>query len=65
MEDQFYGDRTGTVIDPFGHKWSLATHIEDVNPEEMKRRMAKMGQSQYGRWFFSAARQKRKISRCP
>jgi PhnB protein len=38
LADQFYGDRTGTVIDPYGHKWTIATHIEDVSPEEMKRR---------------------------
>lgn len=38
--DQPWGDRMGTVIDPFGHKWTLATHIEDVDPEELKRRMA-------------------------
>ena len=38
--DQFYGDRSGTVADPFGHKWTIATHKEDVSPEEMKRRMA-------------------------
>jgi PhnB protein len=42
VQDQFYGDRMGTIIDPFGHKWSLAVHIEDVTPEEMKRRMAAM-----------------------
>jgi PhnB protein len=40
--DQFYGDRSGTVIDPFGHVWTLATHIEDVSVEEMQRRMAEM-----------------------
>jgi PhnB protein len=40
--DQFYGDRSGTVIDPFGHKWTIATHKEDVSPEEMDRRMAAM-----------------------
>ena len=40
MQDQFYGDRTGTVEDPFGHKWTIATHKEDVSVEEMKRRMA-------------------------
>lgn len=40
LQDQFYGDRTGTLIDPFGHKWTVATHIEDVTPEEMKKRMA-------------------------
>ncbi|HET6933314.1 MAG TPA: VOC family protein, partial [Candidatus Angelobacter sp.] len=34
-----YGDRNGTVIDPFGHKWTIATHVEDVTPEEMQRRM--------------------------
>jgi len=40
--DMFYGDRCGAVKDPFGHKWSIATHIEDVEPEEIKRRGAKM-----------------------
>ena len=40
LADQFYGDRNGTLIDPFGHKWTIATHIEDVSHEEMKRRMA-------------------------
>ncbi|HMF90269.1 MAG TPA: VOC family protein [Candidatus Angelobacter sp.] len=40
MADQFYGDRSGTIEDPFGHKWTIATHKEDVTPEEMKRRMA-------------------------
>lgn len=40
LADQFYGDRTGTLIDPFGHKWTVATHKEDVAPEEMERRMA-------------------------
>jgi uncharacterized glyoxalase superfamily protein PhnB len=38
LEDMFWGDRTGSLQDPFGHKWDLATHIEDVPPEEMKRR---------------------------
>jgi PhnB protein len=42
MVDQFYGDRSGTLQDPFGHKWTIATHKEDVSPEEMKRRMAAM-----------------------
>jgi PhnB protein len=40
VADQFYGDRMGTLEDPFGHVWTLGTHIEDVSPEEMKRRMA-------------------------
>jgi PhnB protein len=39
-EDQFWGDRMGTLLDPFGHRWTLATHIEDVSEEEMQRRMA-------------------------
>jgi PhnB protein len=39
LQDQFYGDRTGTFVDPFGHQWTLATHIEDVPPEEMDKRM--------------------------
>jgi PhnB protein len=40
IANQFYGDRSGTLIDPFGHMWSVATHVEDVPPEEMKKRMA-------------------------
>ena len=39
VKDQFYGDRSGTVADPFGHQWTIATHVEDVAPEDMKRRM--------------------------
>jgi PhnB protein len=39
LKNQFYGDRSGTVIDPFGHIWTIATHVEDVSPEEMQRRM--------------------------
>ena len=42
-EDQFYGDRGGQFEDPFGHRWSIATHVEDVSAEEMERRMAEMG----------------------
>ena len=42
LEDKFYGDRMGTLEDPFGHTWYVATHIEDVSPEEMKRRMEAM-----------------------
>ncbi len=38
VKDQFYGDRSGTLEDPFGHVWTVATHTEDVSPEEMKRR---------------------------
>lgn len=40
VEDRFWGDRMGTVIDPFGHKWSIATHVEDVPPEQFEERMA-------------------------
>ena len=39
LADQFYGDRTGVLVDPFGHVWSIATHVEDVTPEEMDRRV--------------------------
>ena len=39
VQDQFYGDRSGTLVDPFGHVWSIATHKEDVSPAEMDRRM--------------------------
>lgn len=38
IADQFYGDRLGMVVDPFGHVWSISTHIEDVSPEEIRRR---------------------------
>jgi len=38
VEDQFYGDRTGFIQDPFGHLWGVATHIEDVPPQEMQKR---------------------------
>ena len=38
VADQFWGDRLGTVIDPFGHCWSIATHVEDVPAEEMEER---------------------------
>lgn len=40
-QDQFYGDRSGQFEDPFGHRWSVATHIEDVPPDEMAKRAAK------------------------
>jgi PhnB protein len=41
-ENQFYGDRDGYLIDPFGHGWTVASHVEDVPAEEMMRRMAEM-----------------------
>ena len=40
--DQFYGDRDGYFIDPFGHGWTVASHVEDVSPEELGRRMAEL-----------------------
>ena len=43
VQDQFYGDRTGGVEDPFGHVWYIATHKEDVSPEELKKRAAAAG----------------------
>lgn len=42
VQDQFYGDRSGTLTDPFGHQWTVATHKEDVPLEEMHKRMAAM-----------------------
>jgi len=49
VQNQFYGDRSGTLIDPFGHMWSVATHVEDVSAEEMKKRAAAaMSQSAHG-----------------
>jgi PhnB protein len=41
-EDKFYGDRLGSLLDPFGHTWHIATHIEDVSLDEIERRMAAM-----------------------
>lgn len=43
-EDQFYGDRDGFLVDPFGHGWTVATHVEDVSPQEMSRRMAALSE---------------------
>jgi PhnB protein len=43
-EDQFYGDRDGYIVDPFGHGWVVASHVEDVSPDEMARRMAALFQ---------------------
>jgi PhnB protein len=47
VKDQFYGDRSGILRDPFGHTWSIATHVEDLSPEEIEERgkaaMASMG----------------------
>jgi len=40
VKDQFYGDRSGTFLDPFGYKWTIGTHVEDGPPEEIERRMA-------------------------
>jgi uncharacterized glyoxalase superfamily protein PhnB len=40
VADQFYGDRLGMFEDPFGHVWSVASHVEDISPEEMERRGA-------------------------
>jgi PhnB protein len=40
VEDKFYGDRSGTIEDPFGHHWHVATHVEDVPPDELARRAA-------------------------
>jgi PhnB protein len=49
VKDQFYGDRSGTLMDPFGHVWSIATHKEDVSAEEMDRRFeASMKQQSAG-----------------
>lgn len=48
-EDQFWGDRMGTVLDPFGHKWMLGTHKEDVAPEELQRRGEEWARSMQAR----------------
>lgn len=43
LTDTFWGDRWGAVVDPFGHVWHISTHVEDVTPEEMRRRAEKQG----------------------
>jgi PhnB protein len=48
LQDQFYGDRSGGVVDPFGHQWTLATHKEDVSAEEMQRRFEAFKKQQAG-----------------
>ena len=45
VQDQFYGDRSGFIQDPFGHLWGIATHIEDVSPKEMDERAKKAMQA--------------------
>jgi PhnB protein len=45
-EDQFYGDRSGRIEDPFGYRWIIATHIKDVSEEEMKKAMDEMTHQQ-------------------
>jgi PhnB protein len=42
LQNQFYGDRSGTVEDPFGHIWTLSSHVEDVSMDELKKRLAAM-----------------------
>jgi PhnB protein len=46
LQDQFYGDRSGSVTDPFGHNWTIGTHIEDVSFEEMQHRFSEMFEKQ-------------------
>src|SRR5436189_2985497 len=47
VENQFYGDRLGSIIDPFGHLWHISTHVEDVSPEEIGRRAAALGRGHH------------------
>ena len=46
LKDQFYGDRSGTLQDPFGHVWTIATHVEDIEPAEMQRRLKQFSEKQ-------------------
>jgi PhnB protein len=48
VENQFYGDRLGTIVDPLGHIWHISTHVEDVSPEEIGRRAAAMAKEHAG-----------------
>ena len=44
VEEQFYGDRNGSIVDPFGHRWTISTHVEDVSEDELARRMEAFAQ---------------------
>lgn len=46
VETQFYGDRSGTLIDPFGHRWTISTHVEDVPEDELQRRMTQFSKAE-------------------
>lgn len=46
VHDQFYGDRSGTFVDPFGHRWNLATHVEDLTEAELRLRMEQFTKAQ-------------------
>jgi PhnB protein len=46
VQDQFYGDRSGTFLDPFGHRWNLATHVEDVSEADLQKRMQEFSKAQ-------------------
>lgn len=46
IKNQFYGDRSGTLTDPFGHSWTVATHVEDIAPDEMMRRAEEYAKNQ-------------------
>ncbi len=46
VKDQFYGDRSGTLVDPFGHSWTIGTHKEDISVEEIGRRFAEFAKQQ-------------------
>lgn len=46
LAEQFYGDLSGTIEDPYGHRWTIASHIEDVSPEEIKARMDAMSEGE-------------------
>ena len=48
VDDMFWGDRYGVLIDPFGHQWSLATHTRDLTPEQMREGFAKMSAQSCG-----------------
>jgi PhnB protein len=43
-QDQFYGDRDGFIVDPFGHAWTIGSHVEDVAPDEMVQRMSEFAE---------------------
>jgi hypothetical protein len=64
--DMFWGDRFARVVDPFGHSWAMATHTEDVSPEELSRQMDDWGQAPFfTKWWTGDTRRGPNLEKLP